>query len=256
MKETKDKVKAKKILPNEPQKIEYPIRINKYLSLKNYSTRRGADDIISKGLVTINGRVAVLGDKVKENDIVDVAIKVKEQKESRVYLAYNKPRGVVTNLPQRDEKSIEDVTIFPWKVFAVGRLDKESRGLLILTNDGRITDKLLNPKYIHEKEYAVQVHKEVTDSFIQKMSKGVYLDDGYTTEPCKIEKISTKRFKIILTEGKKRQIRRMCLALGYEVTDLLRVRIGNIKIDDIKEGQFRKIKGHVQEDFLATLGVF
>ncbi len=244
-----------KIYADEAQAIVYPVRINKYLSLKNYSTRRGADTLIEKGLVKINGRLAVLGDKVQEKDVVEVDKKIEKETENRVYLAYNKPVGVVTNLPQNGEKSIEDVTTFPWKVFPIGRLDKDSHGLLILTNDGRITDKLLNPKYIHEKEYVVEVHKPIDAKFAEKMSKGVKLDDGYKTQPCEVDKISTRRFRIILTEGKKRQIRRMCAALGYEVTFLRRVRIMNITLDDIREGEFRKIKGEKLDELLGNLGM-
>ncbi len=246
---------TKKQDPQDIQSIEYPVRINKYLSLKNYSTRRGADELIRQGLVKINGKIAVLGDKVQETDKVEVHSDVEKQAQNRIYLAYNKPAGIVTNLPQKNEQSIEDVTEFPWKVFAIGRLDKDSRGLLILTNDGRITDKLLNPKYVHEKEYVVQVHKEIENSFLSRMAKGVKLDDGYVTEPCAIEKISAKRFKIILTEGKKRQIRRMCNALNYEVTDLTRIRIGSITLGDIPEGDFKKIKGPELEKFLSSLGM-
>lgn len=252
--EEKNTAKGKTYADEAPE-IVYPIRINRYLSLKNYSTRRGADELISKGLVTINGRTAVLGDKVNETDKVEVDKKVEATKNDRVYFAYNKPVGIVTNLPQNGEKSIEDVTHFPRKVFPIGRLDKDSHGLIILTDDGRITDKLLNPKYIHEKEYTVEVHKPIDDNFTKRMSEGVKLDDGYKTQPCEVQKISARRFKIVLSEGKKRQIRRMCSALGFEVTDLLRTRIMNITLSDIPEGGFKKIKGAALNDFLDFLGM-
>ena len=231
------------------------MRINKYLSLKNYATRKGADELIRQGLVTINGRLAVLGDQVNEGDIVEVNKKVQEEVESRSYYAYNKPVGIVTSLPQGDEKSIEDVTHFPKKVFPIGRLDKDSRGLLIVTDDGRITDKLLNPKYIHEKEYIVRVHKPVALEFIKRMERGVRLDKGEVTKPAVVRKMTKNTFKIILTEGKKRQIRRMCRSLGYEVIDLCRTRIMNIQLTDIPEGEYRKIRGKMLEDFLKSLGM-
>ena len=236
-------------------KAKYPIRINRYLSLKNYATRKGADRLVEQGLVTINGRIAVLGDKVQENDKVEVNEELRTEIKHRTYLAYNKPAGIVTSLPQGDEQGIEDVISFHKKVFPIGRLDKDSRGLIILTDDGRITDKLLNPKYIHEKEYIAQVHKEITPDFLKKMETGVKLDDDYVTQPCEVRRMTKNKFKIIITEGKKRQIRRMCLALGYEVVNLCRTRIMNIQLSDIPEGDFRKIKGKMLEVFLNNLGM-
>lgn len=234
---------------------KYPIRINRYLSLKNYATRKGADELIKQGLVTINGKIAVLGDKVQENNKVEVNEELRNEIKHRTYLAYNKPAGIVTSIPQGNEKSIEDVTHFPKKVFPIGRLDKDSHGLIILTDDGRITDKLLNPKYIHEKEYVVQVHKEMTPEFLKKMETGVKLNDNYITKPCEVYRITKNKFRIIITEGKKRQIRRMCLAQGYEVIDLCRIRIMNIQLSDIVEGESRKIKGKMLEVFLEGLGM-
>ncbi len=238
---------------NSPER--YPIRINRYLSLKNYATRKGADTLVEQGLVTIGGRVAVLGDKVREGDVVEVNKALEQEVEKRTYLAYNKPAGVVTSLPQNGQQSIEDVTHFPKKVFPIGRLDKDSRGLLILTDDGRITDKLLNPKYVHEKEYVVEVHKPVALEFLKRMGRGVRLDGGEVTKPAEVRKMTKNKFKIIITEGKKRQIRRMCRSLGYEVLDLCRTRIMGIRLDDIPEGEYRKIKGKALEEFLKSLGM-
>jgi 23S rRNA pseudouridine2604 synthase len=239
----------------EFEPIQYPVRINRYLSLKNYCTRRKADELIEKGHVTINGVVAKLGDKVQEDDEVNVSDEVRKETEQRSYFAYNKPVGIVTNNPQNGEQCIEDITHFPRRVFPIGRLDKDSHGLIILTNDGRITDKLLNPKYIHEKEYVARVHKPIEDGFIQKMSRGVKLDDGYKTKPCEVVKIGPSSFRIILTEGKKRQIRRMCQSLGYEVTDLLRTRIMNIRLGEIREGEYAKLRGNTLKEFLDSLGI-
>ncbi len=237
------------------QAPKYPIRINRYLALNNYATRRGADELIEKGLVTINGIIAKLGDKINENDVVKVDAAVEKEIEKRTYLAYHKPVGIITSLPQNGEESIADVLDFPRPVFPIGRLDKDSHGLIILTDDGRITDKLLNPEHEHEKEYIVEVHKEITPHFIEKMATGVTLDDGYVTKPAEVRKMTKRKFKIILTEGKKRQIRRMCQALGYEVIDLCRVRIMGIHLNELHEGEFRKLKGRVLEEFLESLGM-
>ena len=233
-------------------KIKYPIRINRYLALKNICSRREADEFIKSGKIAINGRRAVLGDKVGEKDLVEV---IKDLNKEYIYLAFNKPRQVISHSPQREEVSIEEFINYPKKVFPIGRLDKDSRGLIILTNDGRITDKLLNPEHKHEKEYIVKVHKPITAAFIKKMGAGVVLDDGYRTESCIVKKAGDYIFSIILTEGKKRQIRRMCQVLGYEAVDLKRIRVLNIQLGDLHSGQFRKISGQELEKFLGQLGM-
>jgi len=232
-------------------KIQYPIRINKYLALQKISTRRGADLLIEKRLVFINGKIAKLGDLIKEND--KVTISNKAPKKEYVYYAYNKKIGISTN-KDNDAKDILSVTKFPTKVFPIGRLDKDSHGLIILTNDGRITDKLLSPKYIHEKEYVVKVEPNFTDKFIELMSNGVHFDK-YISKKCKVwRKNNTKNtFHIILTEGKKRQIRRMCEALHHKVIDLKRIRIMNIELGKIEPGEYREIKGKELEIFLKSL---
>lgn len=252
---TPSQKKVVKIDVPETQNIEYPIRINRYLSLKNYCTRRKADVIIESGKVFINHKKAFLGDKVEESDVVEVNLPRDFAPETRTYYAYNKPVGVVTNLPQAGEKSIINITKFPKKVFPIGRLDKDSRGLIILTDDGRITDKLLNPKYVHSKEYIVRVHKTINENFIKKMSLGIKLDDGYTTKPCEVSQLDDQHFRIVLTEGKKRQIRRMCMVLNHEVLDLLRIRIMNIKLGELREGQYREIKGDDLAEFLKSLSM-
>ncbi len=232
------------------EKIKYPIRINRYLALKGVVSRREADELIKKGLVLVNDKKAILGDKVLEEDEVRVNAKSFKQ---LIYLAYNKPIGIVTHSPQANEQSIQDVLQYSENVFPLGRLDKNSWGLIILTNDGRVTDRLLNPEHNHEKEYRVRVDKPLKESFVNKMSKGVLLEDGYKTKECNIKLLNDFLFSIILTEGKKRQIRRMCTALGYAVIDLKRVRIMNIKIKNIKSGQVREIKGNEQKIFLKSL---
>ena len=211
------------------EKPEFPIRINKYLALHGHSTRRGADVLIESKQVFINGKHAVLGDKVEEKDVVEVRLKGKQKVYK--YIAYNKPRGIVTHSAQDGEKEI--LTEVPVKgVFPIGRLDKESHGLIILTDDGRITDRLLG--------------------FKEKMEAGVQIDDEKTA-PCRVNILNDFAFKIILTEGKKHQIRRMCVALFQEVLDLQRIRIMNIKITHLAEGDYREIKDEELKTFLHSL---
>jgi len=244
--------------------MEYPIRLNKYLALKNIATRRGADKLIEERKVFINGKVAVLGSQVKESDKVEV----KGQKEvPYLYYAYNKPIGVITHSPGEDEVDIkeslkkqnrkennrvEKKARIPEGVFPVGRLDKASHGLLILTNDGRITDKLLNPKYVHEKEYVVRTSNKLRNNFKDKMEAGVNIE-GYKTKKCKVEIVNENTFRVTLTEGKKHQIRRMCSALFQEVADLKRIRVMNIKLDRLPSNSSRVIKGKELEVFLEQI---
>ena len=216
------------------------MRINKYLALQKHSTRRGADELIIKKQVFINGRLAVLGDKVKETDKVDVRFRGKMP--TYVYLAYNKPRGQITS-----DIHIEGVS-------PIGRLDKDSHGLIILSNDGRITDALLNPNSAHEKEYVVMVKEKLRNNFKEKMEAGVQIEDE-KTRPCKVKILNEKAFSVLLTEGKKHQIRRMCSALFAEVDDLKRVRIMNITLDKLGDGQYREITGDELDDFLKSLGM-
>jgi 23S rRNA pseudouridine2604 synthase len=230
------------------EEIKYPVRINKYLALQKICARREADELILQKKVKINGRIAVLGDKVLEND----KVVVENLNKKLFYVAFNKPKGVITHSPQNGEKEIKDILNFK-DVFPVGRLDKNSSGLIILTNDGRLTDRLLNPEYNHEKEYVVKVNKNIDNLFVKKMSTGVKLDDGYVTKKCVVTKISSERFSIILTEGKKHQIRRMCDALGYGVAHLERRRIMNIKLQSLLPGDYREIKGYELLELLKNL---
>lgn len=234
-------------------KISYPIRINKYLALNNFSTRKGADELIKKGFVLINSRKARLGDQVYEDDKVTVSNET--PKNNYVYYAYNKSAGISTN-PEPKAKDILKVTKFPVKVFPIGRLDKDSHGLIIMTNDGRVTDRLLSPKYVHDKEYLVKVEPNFTDKFLKLMANGVHFD-GYVSKKCEIwrKNQSKNTFYIILTEGKKRQIRRMCEALHHKVIDLKRERIMNIKLDKIPLGSYREIKGKELNEFLELLNL-
>ena len=236
------------------EKLTYPIRINRYLAKKQICTRREADVLVSSGKVAINGQKAVLGDKVKEGDKVTVSEDIK-RKRNFVYLAFNKPKGVITHSPQKGEKEISDIVSYPTKLFPVGRLDKDSYGLIILTNDGRITDRMLNPEYCHDKEYRVRVDRKITPSFLEKMASGVVLGNGHKTKACKVHKLDNFIFSIILTEGKKRQIRRMCEVLGRIVVDLKRERIINVKLENLNPGQYRKIEGEELGEFLCKIGI-
>lgn len=239
------------------EKIHFPVRINRYLALQKMCSRREADSLISRGLVRMNGRAAVLGDQVREGDRVAIIDRIaKNIEREREYLAYHKPIGIVTHGAQADEQAIRDVFRYPVKLFPVGRLDKDSHGLMILTNDGRITDRLLNPESEHEKEYVVEVDRPLDGGFEGNMSRGMDIGEGERTKPCKVRKIGSKKFRIVLTEGKKRQIRRMCKALGYVVRDLCRVRIMNIQLEkNIEPGSYRKIRGAELGQFLTSLGL-
>jgi 23S rRNA pseudouridine2604 synthase len=230
------------------KKETYPMRINKYLAHKNLCTRREADTLITAGKVLINGKPAQLGDKVKETDDVQVRFRVKKHR----YFAYNKPRGVITHSPEEDERDIRQ-SIPLVGVFPIGRLDKDSKGLIILTDDGRITDKLLNPEYTHEKEYIVSTREELPANFKAKMEAGVNIE-GYVTKPATVHVMSPKKFSITLTEGKKHQIRRMVAFFGLATASLERVRIMNIRLSGLKEGEHRPILGQELATFLKSLG--
>jgi len=236
------------------ENMEYPMRINRYLAKRNFCSRREADALIEKGIVTINGRKAVLGEKMNENDVVEVNTKNTAAIKNCQYFAYYKPIGIVTHSPEAGQTSIEKSASFAPEFFPIGRLDKDSQGLIIMTNDGRITDKLLNPEYEHEKEYLVHVNKKINNFFVRHMSEGIELED-FTTKPAIVERLDDLVFRIVLTEGKKHQIRRMCTALGYEVTDLKRMRVMNIKVGSLKPNQKREIKDEELTIFLDSLGI-
>jgi len=207
------------------------IRLNKYLSEAGYCSRRSADKLISEGRVTINDVVPEMGTKVIPSDEVKVDGKIiLNDTKNRTYIAFNKPVGIVCTTDTGVEKNnIIDYINYPTRIFPIGRLDKDSEGLILLTDDGDIVNKILRASNNHEKEYIVKVDKPISQTFTQRMSAGIYLEDlGKTTKPCSVEKLSTFEFKIILTQGLNRQIRRMCEYLNYEVQSLVRTRIMNI----------------------------
>lgn len=217
------------------------IRINKYLSEVGFCSRRQADKLLQAGKITVNGKIPELGTKVLPSDEIRVNGKlIKKSKEKSVYIAFNKPIGIVCTTDTRVEKNnIIDYIKYPKRIFPIGRLDKPSEGLIFLTNDGDIVNKILRARNNHEKEYLVKVDKPITQEFITKMQNGVPILDTITRK-CKVEKLGKYSFKIILTQGLNRQIRRMSEYLGYNVIKLKRIRIMNVKLD-IPVGKWRNL---------------
>ena len=218
------------------------IRINKYLSDAGYCSRREADRLVSEGRVTVDGRKAAMGEKIQPYQKVEVDHQSVTPGDSRILLLFNKPRGIVCSTKkQRSEKIVTEYIDFPQRIYPVGRLDKESEGLLLLTNEGELMNRILKSSNYHEKEYIVKVDRPVTEKFLQKMRSGVPILDT-VTRPCTVERTGKDSFSIILTQGLNRQIRRMCQALGYEVVFLKRIRICNLTLDGLKTGEYRKIE--------------
>lgn len=231
------------------------MRINKYLAHTGVASRREADELVAEGKVKINGKKAEMGQQVQTGDNVEVVGKTK----TKTYLAYYKGRGIITHSPAENEVDIaarlaRDYGIT--HVAPVGRLDKDSEGLIILSDDGRITGPLLDPESGHEKEYEVTVDKAISGMFQRAMTNGVEIE-GYRTKPAHItpHTKNDKRFTIVITEGKKHQIRRMCAALGYQVQSLKRVRIMTIEVGKLKPNQYRKLQGSELATFLKELNL-
>jgi len=224
--------------------MNFPIRINKYLSQVGYCSRREADKLLEAERILINGKLPELGTKVQEGDQVKVDGKLLDPyRNERIYMILNKPKGIVCTTDTRVEKdNIIDFINYPTRIFPIGRLDKMSEGLIFLTNDGDIVNKILRAKYNHEKEYVVKVDKPINNNFLNSMQKGVKIL-GTVTNPCKIKKVNQNTFKIILTQGLNRQIRRMCEALDYRVIALKRIRIMHITLD-VPVGKYRMFTEH------------
>ncbi len=213
-------------------------RLNKYLSEIGYCSRREADRLIDQGRVTINGKVPEMGIKVAVDDVVRVDGELIHQpKEKHVYLAFNKPVGIVCTTAQNEKDNIIDYINYPKRIFPIGRLDKPSEGLIFLTSDGDIVNKILRARNNHEKEYIVTVNKLINSQFIKRMSNGIPVLDTITRK-CEVEQLSKYTFRIVLTQGLNRQIRRMCEYLGYEVVTLKRIRIMNVSLD-VPVGKWR-----------------
>ena len=228
------------------------VRINKYLSAAGVCSRREADRLIEAGKITVNGQTAVTGMTVSDEDDIFVNGKPVQKEDKPVLLAYNKPRGVVCTSAKDEPDNIIDRIHYPVRIYPVGRLDKDSEGLILLTNQGDLMDKLLRSRNLHEKEYIVTVNRPVSAEFVKKMSEGVPILDT-VTRPCRVKKLSSCEFSIILTQGLNRQIRRMCEALDYRVRKLVRVRVANITLGDLPSGQYREIRGAELDSLLAEV---
>lgn len=228
------------------------VRLNKYLSEAGVRSRREADRLIESGKVTVDGVTAQMGMRVTAGQIVKVGKKTVSKQDEMIVLAVNKPKGIVCTEDQRERDSIVRFLNYPVRVTYAGRLDKDSRGLLLMTNNGDIINQMMRAANRHEKEYKVTVDKEITEQFIKKMSEGVPILDT-VTRPCTVKKIGKYTFSIILTQGLNRQIRRMCAAFGYEVKDLVRIRIMNIRLGSLKEGAYRKLTDEELEELYEML---
>ncbi len=221
------------------------VRINKYLAEAGVTSRRGADKLVESGLVTINGAVAHNADKVYPGDKVCVRGKQIFVQDEKHVVAFYKPEGVTCTKEDKYAKvTIDDVFHYPFRLNYAGRLDKDSKGLLIMTNDGDLIDRMMRARNYHEKEYIVKVNHNITDEFIAKMSEGVYLEElEVKTRPCKVNQMGDYTFGIVLTQGLNRQIRRMCKTLGYKVESLMRIRVMNIELGSLRPGEYRRIEG-------------
>ena len=232
--------------------IIYPIRINRYLALRGMATRRGADLLIEQGRVLIAGRRAVLGDKVEHATVlVEVTKGKKEEVQKLLYVAYYKPRGIITHSPQEHEESIDQISGFPG-TFPIGRLDKDSEGLILLTNDGRVTERLLHPRFKHEKEYKVTVREDIPGNLKRILEDGVY-NAGEWLKAKKVIVVPPRTLHIILTEGKKHHIRRMLSEAHLTVERLIRTRVMDIHLGAIKPGKARVLEGAARKAFLKSI---
>lgn len=235
------------------------MRLNKFLSEAGVCSRREADRLIQSGCVTVDGKRAGIGMQVTGESVVKVGKKRIYSREEKIVLAVNKPAGIVCTEDMRERKNIIRFLDYPTRLTYAGRLDKDSEGLLLMTNDGDLINQMMRARYLHEKEYKVTVNKPLTEEFLEQMRSGVHIRDvekklDAVTRPCKVEKIGKYTFSIVLTQGLNRQIRRMCDALGYKVTKLIRVRIMNIELGNIKSGQYRKLTEQELEGLYEQAG--
>ena len=228
------------------------IRLNKYIASSGLCSRREADTLIENGKVTINGVVALQGSKVLDGDVVEVNGRKVTPEDDMVYIAFNKPLGITCTTDTRDPSNIIDYIGFDDRIFPVGRLDKNSSGLILLTNDGSIVNKLLRAENGHEKEYLVTVNRPYDKAFIKSMESGVPVL-GQLTLPCKLKPAGDRTFKIILHQGLNRQIRRMCEYLGYKVTKLKRIRFMNINLGDLETGKWRYLTAIEKKELLKDI---
>ena len=230
------------------------VRLNKFIAEAGVASRRAADRIIEEGRVTLNGETAVLGDRVQPGDRVCVDGKpISKDTGGTVILAFNKPRGLTCTADHGDKDNVIDFINYPRRIFTIGRLDKDSEGLLLLTNDGDLANKIMRSRYGHEKEYVVTVDREITKDFLRGMAGGVPIDENVVTRRCKVSEIDAFTFRIILKQGLNRQIRRMCEYFGYSVVKLVRVRVMNIELGQLKAGRYRDITRRERDELMAIL---
>ena len=233
------------------------IRLNKYLSEAGVCSRREADRLIEAGKVLVDGEPARTGQRIRPGQRVQVGDTILGgEKEEQILLAVYKPPGVICTTDKREKRNIVDYVGYPSRIYPIGRLDKDSEGLILLTNDGDLINAMMRGANRHEKEYIVKIDREITPDFLEIMRKGIYLKDlDITTRECKIEKIGKYTFQIILTQGVNRQIRRMCEACGAKVRSLKRIRVMNIRLGDLKPGEWRKVTGEELETLLTDTGM-
>ncbi len=234
------------------------MRINVYISSTGFCSRREADRLIKNGLVTVDNLPATIGMEVEAENIVKVNGKIVGNRPQRVYLAFNKPRGIVSTTDQSKPNNIIDYLDYPERIFPIGRLDKDTSGLILLTNDGMIVNKILRSENNHEKEYIVEVDKNINDIFISKMSTGVEIynpvqHEKVITKPAIVKQINSRKFSLIITQGYNLQIRRMVKELGFNVVSLQRIRIINIKLNDLQVGKWRYLSDNELKGLLKTL---
>lgn len=230
------------------------MRINKYIAASGFCSRRKADKLVEDGLVTINGNVASPGDTVSDGQTVFVDGEPIDIKEEKTYIAFHKPEGVISTADPEADNTIYDYVDVPERVFYIGRLDVPSSGLMILTDDGELAQRLSHPSYDHEKEYIVRVDKPISRRIRQGFEHGIEID-GELTKPAHFKKLGAKSFRLILTEGRRRQIRRMAEALGYEVVSLKRTRIANVRLRDLGAGNWRQLSKHERRELLGYAGL-
>lgn len=226
-------------------------RLNKFISEAGVASRRAADRMIEEGRVTVNGRPAVVGDKVTEEDDVRVDGRRISKSQRDIVIAFNKPRGVTCTSSPDDPDNVISYIGYPERIYSIGRLDKDSEGLLLLTNNGELANAVMRSRSEHEKEYVVTVDHDVTAGFLEAMSSGVEIL-GRTTKPCEVEGISAREFRIVLRQGLNRQIRRMCGALGYAVVRLVRVRVVNVLLGDLPPGEYRDLTEEERDELWRT----
>ena len=230
-------------------------RLNKYISEAGVASRRAADRMIEEGRVTINGKPAVVGDRVYEDDIVSVDGKRIGKVEEDIILVFNKPRGITCTSNPEDKDNVIDYIGYPKRIYSVGRLDKDSQGLLLMTNNGELANRIMRSRGEHEKEYIVQVDRPVTKEFVKGMSNGVPILEDKVTKKCEVEMTGEYEFRIVLRQGLNRQIRRMCEYFGYDVVRLERVRVMNIRLGSLKVGRYRDITKQEREELFRQLGL-